>query len=69
MKKRYIAPDNLLVAMEFQSVVCMSGTIHAEGVGEDIGYGGVDEEGELDPAARRHNVWDEEENLEEEEEL
>lgn len=29
-----------------------------------IKYGGVDEEGELDPASRRANDWDDEEDYE-----
>ena len=27
-----------------------------------IGYGGADEEGDMDPASRRHSVWDYEED-------
>ena len=43
----------------------------SEGVSSDKGidYGGVDEEGELDPASRRRDVWEDEELEEEEEEF
>lgn len=66
MKKEYMQPAIVMVQTKLAMMICGSQDITSD-VG--IGYGGVDEEGELDPAARRHNVWDEEENLEEEEEL
>ena len=61
MKKRYMAPESLLVETELQTVVCTSGGVKGEGSGNDIGYGGVDDEGKKDPAARRSDVWEEDE--------
>ncbi len=60
MKKRYMAPESLLVETELLTVVCTSGGVKGEGSGNDIGYGGVDDEGKKDPAARRYDVWEEE---------
>lgn len=60
MKKRYMAPESLLVETEFLTMVCTSGGVKGEGTGSDIGYGGVDDEGKKDPSARRYDVWEEE---------
>lgn len=60
MKKRYMAPESLLVETELLTMVCTSGGVKGEGTGSDIGYGGVDDEGKKDPAARRYDVWEEE---------
>lgn len=35
--------------------------VSGEGLGEDIGYGGEDEDGTIDPASRRKSdVWEDE---------
>lgn len=60
MKKRYMAPESLLVETELLTMVCTSGGVKGEGTGSDIGYGGVDDEGKKDPSARRYDVWEEE---------
>ena len=62
MKKRYMAPESLLVETELLTVVCTSGGVKGEGTGSDIGYGGVDDEGKKDPSARRYDVWEEEDD-------
>ena len=62
MKKTYLKPLTEVVRMGMTMMVCTS-----EGVTSNNGidYGGVDEDGEKDPAARRRrNVWDEEEEEE-----
>jgi len=48
-------------------MICGSGDVASGGDVDDIGYGGVDEEGELDPASRRHrrDVWEDSEEEEE----
>lgn len=66
MKREYLQPSTEMDYIGTITMICGS-----EGVSSDkgINYGGVDEEGELDPASRRyrrHDVWEEEE-LEEEE--
>lgn len=56
MKKRYIAPEVNMVTIGSVLPLAASGVTTDRG----IGYGGVDEEGTLDPSSRRgHNVWDE----------
>ena len=49
------------------SVVQLGHLLTVSGVGDpdrDITYGGVDEEGQKDPASRRRRKWDEEEDEE-----
>ena len=41
-------------------MVCASESITSN---NDISYGGVDEDGSMDPASRRYTVWDDEEHL------
>lgn len=55
MKKVYLKPDIENLGADLTVMLCSS-------VSSDKGidYGGVDEEGELDPASRRYDVWDEE---------
>ena len=65
MKKTYLQPSMEVVMTMTVTMVCGS-----EGVTSDKGidYGGVDEDGELDPASRRRrrDVWEDEEIEEEE---
>lgn len=63
MKKKYIHPQIVVKQMEAASVICGSQDVHATVNGDDIGYGGVDEEGQRDPSSRRRDVWDDEEEL------
>lgn len=62
MKKRYMAPESLLVETELLTMVCTSGGVKGKGTGGDIGYGGVDDEGKKDPAARRYDVWEDDDD-------
>ena len=64
MKKTYIEPYMQMVFTATQSMICLSNGGVTSGNG--IGYGGVDEEGKEEPAARRHNdMWDDESEDEE----
>ena len=67
MKKTYLQPSPEMVIIGTTTMICGS-----EGVSSDNGidYGGVDEEGELEPASRRRrrDVWEDEELEEEEDE-
>ena len=65
MIKRYMAPESMLVETELLTIICTSGGVKGEGTGGNIDYGGVDDEGKKDPASRRYDVWeeDEEENV------
>ena len=60
-KNTYIEPSVEVEGMENEDFICASDSITSSGV-EGITYGGVDEEGTMDPASRRSNtVWDDEE--------
>ena len=62
MKKTYLQPWANEKDMEQIIMICSSGVTSGKG----IGYGGVDEEGEKDPAARNYGgMWEEEAESEE----
>ena len=62
MKKTYIEPSIEMEDMEMEAIICSSQSITSKVVDDDITYGGVDEEGTLDPASRRHHdIWEDEE--------
>ena len=59
MKKTYIQPLTEVVRMSMVGMICGSQDVKSN-KGYGIGYGGVDEDGEKDPASRRRrDVWDE----------
>ena len=62
MKKTYLKPVSTAHGMSLRTMVCTSGVKSNNG----IGYGGVDEEGQKDPAARRRrrNQWEDDEEEE-----
>ena len=60
MKRQYIKPSFEVMASETEELVMASGVSAPE---TDIEYGGVDVDGVKDPSARRHNVWEEEEDV------
>jgi len=67
MKKIYLEPSVVVAYIGTATIICGSQDIKSGGDIDDIDYGGVDEEGEKDPASRRrHDLWEDEE-LEEEE--
>ena len=69
MKRTYIVPTMEIANIGRCTVLAGSGVSGGEGLGEDIDYGGEDEDGTIDPASRKkHDVW-EDEDLDEEEEL
>jgi len=59
MKKQYIQPQAHLTEMKPVKIICLSSGVNNRERG--IGYGGIDEEGEKEPAARRRNIWDDDE--------
>jgi hypothetical protein len=64
MKKTYLQPSMKMATMGTEMMICGSQDIMSSD--GDITYGGVDEEGTIDPASRRHrDVWEDVE-LEEE---
>jgi hypothetical protein len=60
-KKAYITPSTCIVACRpVDKLLQAASGVHAED--KDIPYGGIDEDGEQTPGARRHrDVWEEEE--------
>ena len=63
MKKAYIQPTTEVLKLSLHGLLMASGVQSDK---KDIGYGGVDEEGDHDPAARRRrDVWSEESEEEE----
>ena len=65
MKKNYMTPATEWLFVKSASLLTgsgVSGSGNGDAPGSDIGYGGTDDEGNMDPAARRHNdVWEDEE--------
>ena len=61
MKTRYISPEIKVVLIAVEHFMADSGVV-GNTKDYDIGYGGIDEEGEKDPASRRYKKqWDDEE--------
>ncbi|MCR4809312.1 MAG: hypothetical protein K5896_05585 [Prevotella sp.] len=57
MKKKYLQPWTVVIKLKHATMLCASKGVTSD---KGIGYGGVDEEGEKDPEARRRrNVWEE----------
>ena len=48
MKKRYIIPETKVVRLHGETILSASGVVGKIGDDEGIGFGGVDETGELD---------------------
>lgn len=65
MKKNYIIPKTVCFNIETEDLLGVSGGGDSSAPGNDIRYGGVDEDGTKDPASRRYrNEWEEEEEEE-----
>ena len=60
MKKKYAAPTAPCSLTEVQSSLC---TVSGRGGGVNAGYGGVDEDGSLEPDARQHWKYNEEDDF------
>ena len=61
MRKTYIEPSAEMVIAETSTFICGSQDITGSD-GYGITYGGVDEDGSLDPSSRhRRNVWESDE--------
>lgn len=61
MKKTYLQPYIEMDFTETETMICASQDIISGGDVSGITYGGVDENGTIDPASRhQHDLWDEE---------
>lgn len=58
MKKIYLSPMTAISDIETMDLLISSGVSDPD---RGIGYGGADEEGNMEPASRRHTMWDDEE--------
>jgi len=59
MRKRYIMPSVKMVECESEELMDASGVYSTD---KGIGYGGVDEGGEIEAESRhRHSSWDDDE--------
>ena len=58
MKKIYAHPQAVITDIEAREFLMSSGVSDPE---RNIDYGGVDAEGEKDPASRRYDIWEDEE--------
>ena len=58
MKRTYLQPSTEVAIMGAEEMICSSQDITSSN--GEITYGGIDENGELDPASRRqYNAWEE----------
>ena len=57
MKKVYIIPGITFVSYQVEAIMQEASGVFAPDQGID--YGGVDEDGSKDPAAKSFSVWDE----------
>lgn len=56
MKKIYISPEIIVLQLHCRQLLSTSGV-----TSKNIGYGGVDEDGLLNPEAKRATIFDDEE--------
>jgi len=61
MKKIYIVPELLVMRLHGEQMMATS-VVNSAGDINEIGYGGVDEEGVIDPSVREHVFEDTYEN-------
>ena len=59
MTKKYLKPSTEVVETKLTELICGSKDITSD---KSIDYGGIDEEGTKDPASRRYNNWEEDED-------
>lgn len=61
MKRRYMTPEVQTVSVHLTTMIADSNAVTTNLPTETpVSYGGVDEDGELDPAARRYDsIWGE----------
>lgn len=60
MKKRYMTPEVLTVSVRTMTMIAASDSINSDYL-DDVSYGGVDEDGTMEPSSRRGSIWDDDE--------
>jgi hypothetical protein len=63
MKKTYIAPCAQTVSVRVMTMIAASDSINSDYL-NGVSYGGVDEDGTIDPSSRRGSIWDDDEETE-----
>lgn len=63
MKKTYNAPYVQTVTVRTMSMIAASDSINSDYL-DDVSYGGVDEDGTMEPSSRRGSIWDDDEDAE-----
>lgn len=63
MKKTYNAPYVQTVTVRTMSMIAASDSINSDYL-DGVSYGGVDEDGTIDPSSRRGSIWDDDEETE-----
>lgn len=61
MKKTYIRPFVTVTEIDTHTIVCTSVYLKSGGDVDDIGYGGIDGGGSIDPSSRSFSSWEDEE--------
>ena len=61
MKKTYIRPFITWKETEPEIIICASVYLKSGGDVDDIGYGGIDGGGSIDPSSRSFSSWEDEE--------
>lgn len=60
MKKRYVSPNSIILNLQGKQMISLSGIGNST---YDIFYGGIDEDGNIDPSVKiisDINIWDDE---------
>jgi hypothetical protein len=55
MKKNYIYPNIKISILNMKTFICTPTGVNGGGSGSDIGYGGTDDEGEIDPSVKERD--------------
>lgn len=58
MKRLYIGPTAEVVEVSIKELIMKGSRVKSD---QGIDYGGIDEEGGKDPASRRRDVWEDDE--------
>lgn len=63
MKRTYMTPCVQTVSVRAMTMIAASDSINSDYL-DDVSYGGVDEDGTMEPSSRRGSIWDDDEETE-----
>ena len=55
-----MTPEVLTVSVRTMTMIAASDSINSDYL-DDVSYGGVDEDGTMEPSSRRGSIWDDDE--------